>query len=318
MMQSPANSGFTLIELSIVLVIIGLIIGGVLVGQDLVRAAEVRATISQIEKYNTAARTFYGKFGYFPGDLNGLVANQFGFTARGNYAGEGDGNGIIEGILSTSSGSNNGNAAFTGECGMFWVDLSSAAGGHLIDGSFTAATPTTIPSANVVGTNIGAYFPTAKLGRGNSVYVWSGGWGSGYTPNPNNNSNEGNYFGISVITNSAFGSGYDGIPNSYADIPVAEAYAIDKKMDDGFPQSGRVTAMYVDFSVPGQTGVAWAAGSGNFGANSGLPSYGPTTTATPASSTTCYDNANSTAAMAYSMSVSSGANPNCALSFQFQ
>jgi len=42
--------GFTLIELSIVLVIIGLIVGGVLVGHDLIRAAGVRATISQVEK----------------------------------------------------------------------------------------------------------------------------------------------------------------------------------------------------------------------------------------------------------------------------
>jgi hypothetical protein len=44
-----------------VLVVIGLIIGGILVGQDLIKAAEVRATISQIEKYQTAANTFYGK-----------------------------------------------------------------------------------------------------------------------------------------------------------------------------------------------------------------------------------------------------------------
>ncbi|MBY0407531.1 MAG: prepilin-type N-terminal cleavage/methylation domain-containing protein [Rickettsiales bacterium] len=35
------EQGFTLIELSIVLVIIGLIVGGVLVGQDLIRAAEI-------------------------------------------------------------------------------------------------------------------------------------------------------------------------------------------------------------------------------------------------------------------------------------
>ncbi len=40
------RAGFTLIEMSIVLVIIGLIVGGVLVGQDLIRAAEVRAQIS--------------------------------------------------------------------------------------------------------------------------------------------------------------------------------------------------------------------------------------------------------------------------------
>src|ERR1700691_4838931 len=96
--KSPASqSGFTLIELSIVLVIIGLVVGGVLVGQDLIRAAEVRATISQIEKYNTAARTFYGKYGYLPGDIKDPDASNFGFQARGTHEGQGDGNGIIEG-----------------------------------------------------------------------------------------------------------------------------------------------------------------------------------------------------------------------------
>lgn len=49
--------GFTLIELSIVLVIIGLIVGGVLVGKDLIIASEVRSQIGQIEKYNTAVHT---------------------------------------------------------------------------------------------------------------------------------------------------------------------------------------------------------------------------------------------------------------------
>ena len=57
-----SSSDFTLIEMSIVLVIIGLIVGGVLVGQDLIRAAYVRAQVSQIEKFNTALNTFYGKY----------------------------------------------------------------------------------------------------------------------------------------------------------------------------------------------------------------------------------------------------------------
>ena len=61
--KSHKSAGFTLIELSIVLVIIGLIIGGVLVGRDLIAAAQVRAQISQIEKYQTAVNTFRGKYG---------------------------------------------------------------------------------------------------------------------------------------------------------------------------------------------------------------------------------------------------------------
>ena len=54
--------GFTLIELSIVLVIIGLIVGGVLVGQDLIYAAKVRAQATQFERLKTAVYTFQGKY----------------------------------------------------------------------------------------------------------------------------------------------------------------------------------------------------------------------------------------------------------------
>src|SRR6201999_103149 len=95
--KRTSEQGFTLIELSIVLVIIGLIVGGVLVGQDLIRAAEIRATLTQVEKFNTAVNTFYGKYGALPGDMNNGVALTFGFLSRAGTAGQGDGNGLMDG-----------------------------------------------------------------------------------------------------------------------------------------------------------------------------------------------------------------------------
>jgi prepilin-type N-terminal cleavage/methylation domain-containing protein len=69
--------GFTLIELSIVLVVLGLIVGGVLVGQSLVNSARGRAQITQIEQFNTAANAFWAKYGYLPGDIPNPVARLF-------------------------------------------------------------------------------------------------------------------------------------------------------------------------------------------------------------------------------------------------
>src|SRR6202011_3322528 len=94
------EQGFTLIELSIVLVIIGLIVGGILVGQDLIKAAEVRAQISQIDKYNSAVNTFRAKFQSIPGDMAVATANQFGFTVDSTCYGQiggRDGNGLLDG-----------------------------------------------------------------------------------------------------------------------------------------------------------------------------------------------------------------------------
>ena len=92
------QQAFTLIELSIVLVIIGLITGGILTGRDLIAAASVRAQVTQIEKFNAAASTFRTKYGFLPGDIPDPDATRFGFAARGTGAGKGDGNGVIRGV----------------------------------------------------------------------------------------------------------------------------------------------------------------------------------------------------------------------------
>jgi len=203
------EQGFTLIELSIVLVIIGLIVGGVLVGQDLIRAAELRATISQVYKYNAAVNTFNLKFGGLPGDLAFYNTATFGLYSTGEDGsqGKGDGNGMLEAAGGGELG--------TGENLLFWRHLSDA---NLVDGAFGANLTGVIP----VATTPNLYFPFAKLGRGNYFIVGSD---TGL-----------NYFYLASISSVSVGGAY----TFNASVPPVDAYNMDIKMDDGLPQSGTV------------------------------------------------------------------------------
>ncbi len=58
-----------MIEVSIVMIIIGLLVGGVLVGYDLVRIAQLRSVVTDIERFKTAVHTFRAKYGALPGDM---------------------------------------------------------------------------------------------------------------------------------------------------------------------------------------------------------------------------------------------------------
>ncbi len=58
---NPLNA-FSLVELSIVLVILGLLVGGVLSGQSLIRAAELRSITEDYARYVTATHTFKDKY----------------------------------------------------------------------------------------------------------------------------------------------------------------------------------------------------------------------------------------------------------------
>ena len=61
--------GFTLVELAVVMVIIGLLIGGILKGQEMIENARVNSTISQVKAVDAASSTFQDMYDALPGDM---------------------------------------------------------------------------------------------------------------------------------------------------------------------------------------------------------------------------------------------------------
>ena len=64
------NKGFTLVELSIVLVIIGLLTGGILVAQSLIDTAKIQSQIKQVQQLDIAYYGFESRYRQIPGDSN--------------------------------------------------------------------------------------------------------------------------------------------------------------------------------------------------------------------------------------------------------
>lgn len=243
---SPKHSkgGFTLLELSIVLVIIGLIVGGILVGQELIRGAEIRSTVAQYEKYNTAINTFLGKYNGLPGDLvagtNGL-AERFELCPTAGClsgaAGNGDGNGLIEGGALASQ-------LAQGETLMFWHHLSAA---NLIEAQLGAELTTTgTVAADTSAADVSRYVPQARLARGNYFNVAASS-------------------GINYYVLSAYGTvpiSAAGVYTFRAGLTPIESYNIDAKVDDGMPNLGVVQARGTDVSAFDTLSVTNAATQG--------------------------------------------------------
>ena len=215
-MPKPDARGFTLLELTVVLVIIGLLAGGVLFGRDLLIAAGRRHFISELDKYTTAVRLFRVKYNCIPGDCKNAVAYNLG---TGGGAGDnGDGDGMVYSTDDGGLGMTGGGWVRQKEGLNFWYHLSQAKLTAFPAKGYNATQPASIAS----------YVPELKLDGRVFVFAYS-------IVQTDPLRNMGNaYYLSSDLQGNNYGNSMSAV----------DAYYFDTKLDDGLPFSGNVRTFY--------------------------------------------------------------------------
>jgi prepilin-type N-terminal cleavage/methylation domain-containing protein len=221
------RTGFSLVELSIVLVILGLLTGGILTGQNLIRAAELRAVVTEYQQYKAALHTFQDKYFALPGDMTNATAFWGDNASACADAAVADGspgtcNGNGDGLVTEAAAANS-----PGEAFGFWVQLSLAG---MVEGSYTGLSGSgseghSLPGVNIAKSRLG----TAGWGFKYGTLDGYGLVGQRYTNMP--------YRYINHFIFGGAASNGVGI-NSNPVMTPAEAWGIDKKVDDGKPAMG--------------------------------------------------------------------------------
>ena len=214
------NSGFTLLEMSIVLAIIGLLIGGILAGKTFATNSRLNAMVGESRSYINALSQFNEQYKAIPGDFSTASAWWPDFKKADGSLGadDGDGNGLIRA------------GAVVNNAELFGAFEHLALVG-LIPGSYTGATTGAVgTTVATVGTNIpksvienvGYLFnhPDATDGNvsGDPVYF------------------SGKYGHVLIVAGATAG----GLPSS-GFLKPAQALQIDDKYDDGAPGTGWIT-----------------------------------------------------------------------------
>jgi prepilin-type N-terminal cleavage/methylation domain-containing protein len=113
------EAGFTLVEIAIVLVIIGLLLGGILKGQEMIAQARIKNAINDFNGITVAITSYQDRYRALPGDDKGATAR---WTVQAPASGDGDT--VIAGKYNANDTSGTGGAPATGaESNLFWQHL---------------------------------------------------------------------------------------------------------------------------------------------------------------------------------------------------
>ena len=220
--ERKAKAGFTLVELSIVLVILGLLVGGVLSGQSLIHASQLRAVTTEVTNYKTALNAFRDKYFGLPGDITNATSYWGAasdvttcFTTASTTAAtcNGDGDGMIDSYGNTSGVGD--------EYRRAWQQLTNAG---LVEGSFNGIGAPGGDMGNLPGINV----PRSKFPGAAWAMIYDG---PGTLPGSDPGGNQ-----LRIGS-----SGDEGDADNVEPIFKPEdAYNIDAKIDDGYPDQGAV------------------------------------------------------------------------------
>lgn len=205
--HNKKQTGFTLVEISIVMIIIGLLIGGTFAGMKLIENMQVNRTVQDLKAIESAALTFKDTYGRLPGDIVNPASRLPNCTAAPCAVG-GNGDRSLDAALAY-------NAAITGtdERFTFWSHLQAA---NLLS----------MGTKNTTNMNYGEGQPDTPIGDGYRMSRLNGIWWAAGSP----------IFKESIVIITPESSALvGGLPS---DIKCDMLMAIDKKMDDGMPLNG--------------------------------------------------------------------------------
>ncbi|MHB1100332.1 MAG: type II secretion system protein [Burkholderiales bacterium] len=149
-MKTSGQGGFTLVEIAIVLVIVGLLLAAVMKGQEMITQGKIKGTISDFNSVLTAYNGYQDRYKAIPGDDSAAAARwpTGAFGTDSVAAVNGNGDGVIAGLYSTNLGADAAPTT-TQESNLFWQHLRAAG---FYAGIQTGNGSGTLPTNSVGGT----------------------------------------------------------------------------------------------------------------------------------------------------------------------
>jgi hypothetical protein len=227
MRTTPYSRAFSRVELSIVLVIVGLLVGGVLAGRSLIRASELRAVSTEFQRYQTATLAFRDKYFALPGDF-GQATSFWGrmnsnadcvTNSSASVSGAGVCDGDADNALSPAA-----SAGGVSEVAQLWRHLATAG---LLEGTYSGVAAAGGPLDCVIGTDCPASeFPEAGWGIRNII------------------AGDSVAFSLDYPRAFVFGAQHPSNMPYAAALRAEEAWSIDTKLDDAMPAKGKIIVRY--------------------------------------------------------------------------